>query len=266
MPSYKYPLLNDRNWLYNRYIVEKLSTNNIRDIIQCAASNSVRQALIRHDIPVRNVSSGLTINNQTITINKSVIDGCLLGDAWLFRYNPSSSISLPYFTKKNKFYDHVCYDISQLYPESDITSFIHTSDNKCNGTIVKYYELRTPVHSELMEFYTRWYEDGTRQPPSDLKIDPTVLLHWFMDDGSSYHRRRESKIKQIVITLSCEGFKLDKIHMLCGILCRDSKLPFKVSPCNSGCRYRITLSQGYSKRFFEYIGPCPVKSFEYKWK
>lgn len=266
MPSYKYPQLNNKDWLYEQYIIKSLSTNIIRDLIGCKASNTVRQSLIRYDIPVRNISDGLTINNPSIMINKSVIDGCLLGDAWLFRYNKLSDISLPYFIKTNKYYDHVCYDASQLYPESDVTSFISAYNNKCNGKVFTYYTFKTPVYSELMEFYNRWYDDGTRQPPSDLKIDSTTLLHWFMDDGSSYHRRRESKIKQVTITLSCEGFKYDKIVMLNDILIRDTELPFKVTKCNSGCGRRITLTQLYSKQFFDFIGPCPVKSFEYKWK
>lgn len=61
--SYRYPLLNDKDWLYEHYITESLSTKNIRDIIGCKSANRIIQALIRHDITIRNISEGLTVNN-----------------------------------------------------------------------------------------------------------------------------------------------------------------------------------------------------------
>lgn len=116
-----------------------------------------------------------------------------------------------------------------------------------------------------MPLYKKWYIDGTRQPPDDINIDSMSLLHWFMDDGSTYLRRPNSNIKQIVTTLSCEGFHINKIEML------ESKLQlmglhFKVSKCNSGVGFRLSLSQRYYSDFIDYIGICPIKEFLYKWK
>lgn len=107
--SYKYPILNDRDWLYARYWVDCMSTRQIASMVGCKDCNSVRQALIRFDIPVRNVSDGITVLNTPINVNKSVIDGCLLGDAYMRIWNKSSPISNPYFAKTNKYLDHVVY-------------------------------------------------------------------------------------------------------------------------------------------------------------
>lgn len=261
--SYKYPLLNDRDWLYETYISKSLSTNAMRDIVGCKASNSVRQALIRNGIYVRTPSEGLTIGNPPITINAEMIDGCLLGDAWLFKYNTQSNTSLPYFIKKNKYIDHIKYNAIQLYPTIEsIEQFI--SPDTSSG--YEYHIFRTPVYKELMPFYNRWYSGGNRQPPDDIIITPITLLNWFMDDGCSSYRRRESKTQQVTIALSCEGFMPDKIDMLSVKLREYTDLPFKMVRCNSGCGYRISLSQAYVPEFFAYIGDCPVKSFQYKWK
>lgn len=260
--SYKYHQLNDYNWLYEHYVNKSLSTNNIRDIIGCKASNSIRQALMRHNIPIRNISQGLTVNSPKITINKDMIDGCLLGDSWLFRYNPNSDISMPYFIKKNKFLDHVEYNANILYPLIDINQFI-TTEYKGKS---KYYIFRTPVYKELMSFYNRWYITGKRQPPDDIIITPELLKNWFMDDGSSYQRRKHSKTKQVVIVLSCEGFEPERIDMITSKLCEETNLNFLMTKCNSGCGFRISLSQKYTALFFDYIGSCPVESFQYKWK
>lgn len=265
--SYKYPLLNDHDWLYKNYITNSLSTNKMRDMVGCKTSNSVRQALIRHGISLRNISEGLTIHNPPIHINQSMIDGCLLGDAWLFRHNPNSDISMPYFIKKNKYIDHIEYNIKQLYPtHNDISEFVSYETKIINDVIVGYYVFRTPVYKELHSFYDRWYLSGTRQPPNDIQISPELLLNWFLDDGSSYHRRKDSKSKQITITFSCEGFYPENVKRLVEKLCNTTEMEFKMSPCNSGYGYRITLQQHYTNSFFKYIGACPVESLKYKWK
>jgi len=129
-----------------------------------------------------------------------------------------------------------------------------------------YYAFRTSIDKNLLPFYNRWYSRGTRQPPDDVIINSESVLNWFMDDGSSHHRRKTSNTHQITITLSCEGFDSDRIDMLVDRLNVYTKLPFRKSKCNSGCGYRITLSQSYSQKFFDYIGKCPVESMKYKWK
>lgn len=266
MPSYKYKILNDKQWLYDQYVVNKLSTNQIASFINCKASNTIRQALIRHGIDVRNVSDGLTIHNEPIILNASVIDGCLLGDGWLKRWNKSSDVSLPYFTKKNKYKDHVVYVADMIMPTDVTYKCIKPIINKCNDKEFIYYQLKTPVSDLLMVFYDRWYSTGSRQPPDDIIIDNVSMLHWFLDDGSSYLRKRNSDTKQVTITLSCEGFTAERIQMLADKIKLITRLPFKKTKCNSGCGFRLTLTQKYTQQFYEYIGKCPVESFNYKWK
>lgn len=68
--SYKYPLLNDHDWLYKNYITNSLSTNKMRDMVGCKTSNSVRQALIRHGISLRNISEGFYPENVKRLVEK----------------------------------------------------------------------------------------------------------------------------------------------------------------------------------------------------
>ena len=104
----QYDLLNNKEWLYKKYVKEKLSTKDIKKLCGAKTSNSVRQALIRNNIKVRNVSEGLTCNriNDGFILNVPVIEGSLLGDARLGIYNRKSDISNPYFSKKNIGKDH----------------------------------------------------------------------------------------------------------------------------------------------------------------
>ena len=99
--SYKYPKLNDREWLYKCYVEQKLSTIEISKLAGARTCNSVRQALIRNNIPVRSISDGITAKHPDFfVINQDVLDGCLLGDGYMIRYNRLSNKSYPYFAKK----------------------------------------------------------------------------------------------------------------------------------------------------------------------
>ena len=102
-------MLNDKDWLRGKYEKEGLSTNAIAELVGVKTPNSVRQALLRHGIKVRSVSDGLTYGREDdgFIINKSVLTGCLLGDAYLSVYNKRSDCSYPCFRKKNKHQDHV---------------------------------------------------------------------------------------------------------------------------------------------------------------
>lgn len=54
----KYPQLQDRNWLYQKYVIEKLGTENIMVIVGCAGSSVVYRALQRVGITPRGYTKG----------------------------------------------------------------------------------------------------------------------------------------------------------------------------------------------------------------
>src|SRR4051812_15045126 len=54
LQSFKYDLLNDKDWLYQKYVIEKISTEEIARLAGAKTANSARQALIRFGIELRN--------------------------------------------------------------------------------------------------------------------------------------------------------------------------------------------------------------------
>ena len=96
----EYAILNDEKWLRNIYEVKKLGMRKIMKIIHCKSSNSIRQALIRYGIEIRNINEN-RVNDDNFIYNEEIINGCLLGDGSLIRYNKLSNDSWPYFKHKN---------------------------------------------------------------------------------------------------------------------------------------------------------------------
>ncbi len=267
--SYKYPLLNDKEWLYEKYVKEELSTARIYKLAGAKTANSVRQALIRHSIPVRSVGDGLRCNNSDgIIINKEVIDGCLLGDGFLIKWNKESNKSYPYFAKRNKYYDHIKY-VSQILFKERWKERVKESDEKSLGKRLTVFILRSLSNKKLLSFYMRWYpewNDYKKVIPKDVDISPASLLNWFLDDGNSYQRRKDSSTKQVVITMCSECFSKEDQQMIVDKIYEEHRLGFKVVAYSHGTGWRIRLPQAQTSLFYDVIGPCPVASMEYKWK
>ncbi len=90
------------------------------------------------------------------------------------------------------------------------------------------------------------------------------MLHWFMDDGNSYYRKRNTT--QVVITFCCEGFKPQYVELLRDICNRTTPIPFALRKYNQGYGYRLTVKQSAYLDFFQYIGTSPIDEMSYKWK
>lgn len=266
--SKKYIQLNDKDWLYQKYIVENLSTNQITKLIGAKTSNSVCQALRKFDIPVKSIHDGLTRNRITnFIINEDVITGCLLGDAGMRSHNKFSDNSFPYFYKKNKFKDHIEYVATCI--NIDIST-IKYEPIKIKGydTICDVYILRTLSSKELMPLYRKWYpsiNNYKKIVPEDINITPTVLLHWFMDDGSTWYRKNRNGTP-IVGVFSSESFTKDENTMLIEKIYKNTGLKLTLTKTNSGTKSRISIPTSQIQSFYEIIGQCPVPSLRYKWK
>ncbi|MHA1468937.1 MAG: hypothetical protein ACTSSP_00095, partial [Candidatus Asgardarchaeia archaeon] len=279
--SFYYELLNDKEWLEQKYVEEKCSTRNITKLCGAKTPNSARQSLLRHNINVRNISEGLTCNREEdgFIFNIPVIEGSLLGDAGLGVYNRKSNISNPRFYKKNIGKDHIEYVYKQIFNKNrmKIKKEISFPSKKWGFKKEFYtaYSIRSLSHKELKPLYRKWYPEWNNYKkviPEDIDISPVSLLNWFMDDGTSYQRRKNSSTKQVVIILCSECFTKDNQQMIVEKIDKEYGKICKVFPYSYKYkgeyykRHRIRVYQSQSSLFYDIIGSCPVPSMEYKWK
>lgn len=279
-----YDALNDPELLAKMYTDEKLSTVAISEILGIKSCNSVRQSLIKHQIEVRNYREAQIHSREDdgFLYNKAVIDGGMIGDAFFGIYDIESEISMPYYTRRNKHYDHVLWVAKQLLKVNP-SDYIHEEEHKLEDKTFKYSVLRTQTHDCLKKDLRRWYPkyndyDPDRNYikiiPEDVDISPLSLLHAFLDDGSTYRRKREKEKsfkKQVYVTLSLQGFPRDNLEMFCEKFKKEYGYDtnIKTRPCTDGYGYLIEVSQGSYQKFMDIIGPCPEplkEVFGYKWK
>ena len=270
--SDKYPLLNDKGWIYQKYVIENLSTTSIAKLVGCKNENSINQALKRHSIPVRILDNPWQYyHDDPIIFDFDIINGSLLGDASLRKWNSSSKNANAYFSKRNKYLDHIELVAKSLYP-NNFKEKIKSSICKCQGKKFNHFSIYTSSNQVFKEMFEKWYpKDNNFEKivPQDLKINQKTLLHWFLDDGNSYYRNRRDciqKTSQVSISMCCEGFKEEYVELLRDICTRDTSLPFVIGKCNFGYGTRLKIKQSASDDFFDYIGECPIDSMRYKWK
>ena len=257
--SHKYNFLNDKNFLEKMYCDEKKSTLMIANLIGAKAASSVRQALIRHNIPLRNFSDGQTVSsglNDYFILNENVIFGSLLGDAGLKRCNRNSESSYPCFYKRNIHFSHIEYIAKSIFLKDHKNRIKKVIDKK--GNI--FYDVKTLVHRELKEIDEKWYPKDNnfiKVIPRDLILNSEIILHWFLDDGySCWVKGDYGKVHMRICTQSFSKDDQDFLY-------QQIKEKFNVTITSIKCRG----GTGYlASDFLDLIGPCPVPELSYKWK
>lgn len=180
-----------------------------------------------------------------------IFDGLMLSDGGLTK---------PY---KNALYNHSCKHIEYLYylknlmAQSNIycsekTPYTYT--HKKNGAV--YHVLISRRFEYLTQQYYRWYPNRIKTVPKDLVITPNVMRHWYYGDGhlGSSHGKRNH------IVLYTNGFTDNDREIL------QIKLQEKGWISSVMSEGRLYIGKTYFESVLEYIDPCTVSCFQYKYR
>lgn len=112
----------------------------------------------------------------------------------------------------------------------------------------------TKAHPDFYAQYVRWYSEGKKQPPDDVRITPLSVMMWYLGDGSLVQGKNT-----VMLRLSTDGFSPDKVKFL------SEKLKEKGIACHRNNENRIVVKAKGVPVFFNFIGrKSPVKCYEYK--
>jgi hypothetical protein len=106
---------------------------------------------------------------------KSLIEGCLLGDGYM-RCKSNAHLQITHSINQKKYVDFK-YQLLKDYVLTPPKSY------KGNGGRVG-YRFFTRSLPQLTRFYRRYYKDKKKVIPRDLQLNSFSLAVWFMDDGS----------------------------------------------------------------------------------
>ena len=259
--SYKRKIGNDKycngDWLKEKYLKEKLSASQISKLCN-VNHHTILHWLNEFNIPTRsfNDQCHFSRGNHCNLSNEAIewINGELLGDGCLQHWK-SYSAKISYGSKYKEYIDYVSdillsFRIKQM---GKIRKRYH-EDMNCYT-----YNYQSCYYAELLPIYKQWYPEPERKKviPRDLKLTPLVLRQEYIGDGCLSHPKK----RKPCITLATCGFLVKDVKWLINQL---NKLGFKATrrPANN----IIAISSYSTRAFLDYIGKCPVKCYQYKFR
>ncbi len=180
----------------------------------------------------------------------NILDGLMLSDAYV-----SGKQRLLHFSQRRQNREYVEYVAQSLGIDSDRVRDRTRKPDKRTGKVYECSELRTLSHPVFIQMHERWYRDGKKVVPGDLRITPECVLHWFLCDGSCSANRGGAQL-----VLCTDSFSRAEVESL-----RDQLGSIGVEATFLPGSRRIRVSQKSIGRFYEYIGECPVSCLAYKW-
>jgi len=113
-----------------------------------------------------------------------ILDGLLLGDGTI---EPHREISGRLSVRRKIAHAEYNHWLVENLPEFRWANpKEHYSVSHLKGRLVEGHQhmIRTSRDRRLAEVRRRWYPDGHKHVPKDLRLTPTSLAVWYMDDGS----------------------------------------------------------------------------------
>jgi hypothetical protein len=184
--------------------------------------------------------------NQT---QSNILDGLLVSDAYIPR-----SQHLLYFGQRKLNRGYVEYIAHQLDISVERVHDRTRKPDKRTGNSYECSELRTLSHPVYAQLRERWYRNGKKVVPGDLRISPEFVLHWFLCDGACSVNRGSGHL-----ILCTDAFTTQEVEFLQGLLASAG-----IASGLTSSR-RIRVRQNSLNRFYDYIGECPVPCLAYKW-
>lgn len=264
----------NKTWLKNQYIALQKGQREVAR--NCRVTDgTIHYWLKKFSILLRSRSEAehLARANHVFLSGTAIefLNGTLLGDGYLESRKWSASIQQ---TSKYKSYlewfsrELTRYGIEQA---GNIRRGPERFRNRKTGKwhSCDWYFYNSKSYVELKALHTKWYiknPQPNNKPihikviPLDLKLTPLAYRQWYIGDGTLNRNWK-------YIALYTQGFlKGDETFGRHDIDSLASKL---LTIGINSARHKdgaIQISVKSTKVFLEYIGPCPVECYKYKWE
>lgn len=176
-------------------------------------------------------------------IQKQLILGCVLGDGYM-RKKTNAHLQITHSIKQKEYVDWKYQILKNLVKG---TPKVYKGNAGRVG-----YRFFTKNLPQITYFYNRFYQNGKKIVPKDIKISPLTLAVWYMDDGS---KSRHAGY------INCQQFdSVSQKNMLNAL----NNLNLKVSFNKDKIYTRIYISSLSMPLLVHLIKPFIVPSMRYK--
>jgi len=189
---------------------------------------------------------GNTVGSLTST-QKSIVIGSIIGDGSLRRASGRKNALL----EVNHSFDYKEYVDWKYDKLKDIVITPPKPRRGNEGRVA--YRFTTRSIPEITELYNKFYANGRKFIPNDIKLDPLVMAVWFMDDGSKSYKS---------LYLNTQRFNSEDQKILMDKLFKQWNI---LSSLNKDkIYYRIRISVDSTPKFKRIISSFILPIFAYK--
>lgn len=190
-------------------------------------------------------------------IQKDLIIGSLLGDAWLGKNATNKNAHLK-IERAYKDINYLNYEFDILKPlcKSGIKDYIRK-----DGGHYCYFITRS--HKVLSQYHDKWYTNKIKIVPSDLKLNALIIAIWLADDGNICIHHKKQKLLRT--TFATNGFTLKEVEFLANLLSQRYKENFIPSKTNIDKQYTIIGADAATRVMWQDIKTCFPQSMERKY-
>jgi len=164
----------NEEWLREKYVGEELFGTEIAGM--CGVDPvTIYNWLRKFNIPVQ--QRGKRPNHVELTDELcEFLDGLLLGDGNIHPRHAGAAYQ--HRDKHIRYLEWLSDKLEEFGLERSGKIYEYEQRGRPDG------HYKTKDYIELSEFYRRWYDDGKKVIPEDLDLTPTVLLNWYVGDGT----------------------------------------------------------------------------------
>ncbi len=178
-----------------------------------------------------------------------MIEGLIGSDAYLSRSSPEGQSAMNVVSKFIEFRDHLASRLSSC-------GFSPRLDTRpVNGK--DYYWVTTDACVNLIPYHERWYGGGPKHLPDDFAVTKSSMLYWYLGDGGLNKHGGATTVR--IATYAFSSVSTVRLaNSIMSAIGNVAKVYWHDGPV-------IYMAAQSARDFLEYIGPSPVKCFDYKW-
>lgn len=237
-----------KDLLIKLYQDEGRTLEEIAEQIGCSPTQ-INRYLRSYGIPLRERGSR-PLKVKLLPECIEFLSGELLGDGYLHPLKKSAS-----YQHASKYREYIEW-ISQTLASWGIEQSGQIQQINAQWSIVYRYSSRH--YRALKDLRDRFYPNGRKIVPEDIELTPLTVRQWYIGDGC-FAKPRKGHGRGNIIFATC-SFDQRSIDIL---LAKMRDLGFRVSHWKAS--NSIGLSPYSIADFFNYIGPCPISCYQYKW-
>lgn len=229
----------------SRTIARELNSSHSQ-VLKHLKENGIRRRSITESAKLR--TKKLTYSDKI----REVIDGLTLGDGSI-KSQSGLSGNIVIANKSGQFIRYV----KQLLDECNIANRIYVSKKG-------YTYLESLSYDLLFDEYSRWYPDGKKIIPKDIKLSPLNVTLWYLGDGTisgvKYDRTGMICYRAKFCT---NGFTISDVDFLVNLL--EEKGIRCYRQVEKGKYPLINIGAKNIQSLYSYMLPCPVGELAYRW-